>query len=127
MALARLARLSKVRVRRRGDRQGVWATVLALSGKFDDLTNAVIFASWLFYALNAGSVLLLRRREPDRERPFRVPGYPIVPLVFVGLTSLLLVNTVAEFPLTSLFGLGMMALGAAVFFVFVESRPKPEQ
>ena len=101
--------------------------MLALSGKFDDLTNAVIFASWLFYALNAGSVLLLRRREPDRERPFRVPGYPIVPLVFVGLTSLLLVNTVAEFPLTSLFGLGMMALGAAVFFVFVESRPKPEQ
>ena len=99
--------------------QGAWATVLALSGKFDDLTNAVIFASWLFYALNAGSVLLLRRRQPDRPRPFRVPGFPIVPMVFVALATLLLVNTLIETPTTSLFGVGMMTLGAIVYVTVI--------
>ena len=73
LAPARLAKLSE------GARvpavsvvvQGVWASVLALSGRFDDLTDAVMFASWLFYALNAGSVLMLRRREPDRQARIR--------------------------------------------------------
>src|SRR5207244_2368764 len=55
--------------------QGALSCVLALSGSFDQLTDAVVFASWLFYALNAGSVLRLRMREPDRPRPFRVPGF----------------------------------------------------
>jgi len=61
--------------------QGALACVFALTGSFDQLTDAVVFASWLFYALNGGSVLLLRRREPDRARPFRVPGFPVVPVV----------------------------------------------
>src|SRR6185436_13243138 len=68
--------------------QGVLSCVLALSGTFDQLTDAVVFASWLFYALNAGSVLMLRRREPARPRPFRVPGFPIVPMVYVALSVL---------------------------------------
>ena len=97
--------------------QGMWASVLALSGRFDQLTDAVVFASWLFYALNAGSVLLLRRRLPNHPRPFRVPGFPIVPLLFVVLATLLLANTLATAPRESLFGLGMMALGAAVYGV----------
>jgi APA family basic amino acid/polyamine antiporter len=125
LAPARLAKLSE------GARvpasavvvQGVWASVLALSGKFDDLTNAVMFASWMFYALNAGSVILLRLREPRRERPFRVPGFPIVPLVFVVLASLLLVNSVFALPMASLFGIVMMALGAAVYGLFLRAKP----
>ena len=105
--------------------QGVWASVLACSGRFDQLTDAVVFASWAFYALNAGSVLRLRRREPDRERPFRVPGFPVVPLVFVGLAVLLLANTLWTAPLVSLFGVGMMTLGAIVYFVVYRGRGKP--
>jgi APA family basic amino acid/polyamine antiporter len=106
--------------------QGAWASVLALSGRFDQLTDAVVFASWLFYALNAGSVLLLRRRLPDQPRPFRVPGFPVVPLLFVLLASLLLVNTLATAPRESLFGVGMMALGAIVYAVgTMISRRRP--
>jgi APA family basic amino acid/polyamine antiporter len=86
--------------------QGVLAIGLAMSGSFDQLTDAVVFASWLFYALNAGSVLLLRLREPARPRPFRTPGFPVVPVLFVLLALLLLVNTVYTTFWPSALGLG---------------------
>jgi APA family basic amino acid/polyamine antiporter len=105
--------------------QGVWASVLALSGRFDQLTDAVVFASWLFYALNAGSVLLLRRRLPDQPRPFRVPLFPFVPLAFVTLASLLLANTLWTAPRESLFGVGMMAVGAMVYAVTRRHHARP--
>jgi len=69
-------------------------------------------------------VLLLRRREPDRPRPFRVPGFPVVPLVFVVLATLLLVNTVITAPKPSALGLGMTALGGLVFLVFLRGRAR---
>jgi len=105
--------------------QGGLSCVLALSGSFDQLTDAVMFASWLFYALNAGSVLALRRREPERVRPFRVPGFPVVPVVYVALAILLLVNTVWTAPGPSALGLGMTALGAVVYLRFLRGKARP--
>lgn len=98
--------------------QGAWACVLARSGRFDQLTDYVVFTSWLFYALNAGGVVRLRRRRPDLPRPYRVPGYPVVPVAFLVLSSLLLVNTVASAPEQTLTGLGFMALAVPVYLVF---------
>jgi APA family basic amino acid/polyamine antiporter len=95
--------------------QGAVSCIYALAGGFDELTTAVVFASWLFYGLNAGSVLILRKREPDRERSFRVPGFPVVPLVFVILAALLLINAVWAEPRASALGLGATALGAVVY------------
>jgi len=105
--------------------QGVLSCVLAMSGSFDELTDAVVFASWLFYALNSGSVVRLRRREPGRERPFRVPGFPVVPFVFVGLAILLIVNTIWTSPRPSALGLGMTAIGALVYAVFLRGKARP--
>ncbi|HEU0031303.1 MAG TPA: amino acid permease [Kofleriaceae bacterium] len=105
--------------------QGVLACAFAFSGRFDQLTDAVVFASWLFYGLNAGSVLVLRLREPDRVRPFRVPGYPVVPIVFVLVTVLLLVNTVYTTFWPSVLGLAMTALGALVYVAFLRGRARP--
>lgn len=101
--------------------QGGWACALAASGRFDDLTDAVVFASWLFYALNAGSVLLLRRRAPTAARPFRVPGYPVVPLVFIALAAVLLVNTLFTAPMISIFGASVMALGALIYAIWLRA------
>jgi APA family basic amino acid/polyamine antiporter len=95
--------------------QGAIACAFSLSGTFDQLTEAVVFSSWMFYALNAGTVLLLRRREPERERPFRVPGYPVVPIVFVLLATLLLVNTIVTSFTLSAIGLAITGLGALVY------------
>lgn len=105
--------------------QGALSCVFTMSARFDELTNAVVFASWLFYALNAGSVLLLRRREPERPRPFRVPGFPVVPVVFIALSTLLLLNTIYTAPRASALGLGMTVLGALVFVAFLRGRAAP--
>jgi APA family basic amino acid/polyamine antiporter len=95
--------------------QGGLAMIYAISGTFDQLTDAVVFASWLFYALNAGTVLLLRKREPERERAFRVPGFPLVPVIFMALALLLLVNALWTAPHASVLGVGVTALGAVVY------------
>ena len=105
--------------------QGGLAIAFALSGRFDQLTDTVVFASWLFYALNAGSVVMLRIREPDRPRPFRVPGFPVVPIVFVIVATLLLVNTVATNFYPSVIGLGMTALGGLVYAGLLRGRAAP--
>jgi APA family basic amino acid/polyamine antiporter len=69
---------------------GIWSSVLALSGSYDQLTDAAIFALTLFYAFVAGSVFIFRRRLPDVHRPYRTWGYPVVPIVYLAATTWLL-------------------------------------
>lgn len=63
--------------------QAVWTSVLVLSGTFDTLTDMLIFVSWIFYGLGAFGVFVLRKKMPDHPRPYKVFGYPFVPLIFV--------------------------------------------
>lgn len=115
--------------------QGAWACVLAISGTFDQLTDCVIFASWIFYALNTASIFARRRKlrraadlaakELDAvagEPEFQVPGYPFVPAAFLVCASLLLVNTLYTAPRESLFGLALIALGVPFYFWFQQRR-----
>jgi basic amino acid/polyamine antiporter, APA family len=96
----------------------VWATLLAVSGTFEQLFTYVVFASWLFAALAAGSVLVLRRRRPDAPRPFRVPGYPVTPTLFIVAAAALVINTVVGRPVQALIGLGIVATGVPAYFVW---------
>lgn len=98
--------------------QGAWAAVLASSGSFDQLTTYVLFAAWLFFAMNAGSLLVLRRRRPDLPRPFRVPGYPVVPVLFLLAATFLVGNALVAAPREGLFGAGLMALSAPIYLLF---------
>jgi APA family basic amino acid/polyamine antiporter len=66
------------------------------SGTFDTLTDTLIFVSWFFYAANAWAVIVLRRREPNTPRPFKVPLYPLVPLLFIGFGVAYLVLTLSN-------------------------------
>jgi APA family basic amino acid/polyamine antiporter len=97
--------------------QGGWAAVLAASGTFDQLTDYVVFAGWVFYALAAISLIIFRVRMPDAPRGYRVPAYPFLPLAFAGVAVALLINTLMTAPRESLTGLLFIASGVPVFFL----------
>lgn len=108
--LARLSPRSNVPVRALLA-QGTWASLLAVSGSYDTLTDSVIFASWLFYGLVAGALFVFRRTLRDRPRVYRAPGYPLVPIVFLSATLVLLINTFVATPRQALQGVAMLVLG----------------
>jgi APA family basic amino acid/polyamine antiporter len=95
-----------------------WAAVLAASGTFEQLLTYVVFTGWIFYALGGLSVLALRRREPDAVRPFRVPGYPATPVLFVVSALVLVLNTVIAQPLRAAAGLAVMLIGTPAFYLW---------
>ncbi len=96
--------------------QGIWASLLALSGSFDTLTNYVIFGSWIFYGLTTASVFVFRKRMPDAERPYRAWGYPVVPVLFLLVTTGLLLTTLWTTPVQALIGIVLIALGLPVYW-----------
>jgi APA family basic amino acid/polyamine antiporter len=103
--------------------QAAVAITLALMGTFDQLTDAVVFASWIFYGLCTGAVFILRRRLRERGEhpPYRTPFYPVLPVVFIAVTGVLLVYTIVSMPVLTLLGLGIIAVGVPVF-LFVRRR-----
>lgn len=101
--------------------QGVIAIAIACSGTFDQLTDYVMFASWVFYALAVLALFVLRKRDATSTR-FLVPGYPIIPVVFLAVTAWLIVNTLITAPMESLIGLGLIALGIPVFLYYRRSK-----
>jgi APA family basic amino acid/polyamine antiporter len=92
-----------------------WAALLALSGTFDQLLAYVIFVGWIFYALGAAAVIVLRRKRPGAPRPYRVPGYPVTPLLFVAAAAVLVVNTIIAQPRVAAIGLAMVFAGAPAY------------
>ena len=102
----------------------VWSMVLAVSGTFEQLFTYVVFASWIFAALAAASVFVLRRRRPDAPRPFRVPGYPVTPALFIAAAAAIVGNTIVARPVQALIGLGIVATGVPAYFVW-KHRPRP--
>jgi APA family basic amino acid/polyamine antiporter len=98
--------------------QAVWSSVLALSGTFDQLTDCLLFASWIFYGLCASSVFVLRRKAPNVERPYKTLGYPVMPFVFVLVATWLVINTLVNKRVESVTGLVLIALGLPLYFYF---------
>jgi basic amino acid/polyamine antiporter, APA family len=96
--------------------QGVWASILALSGSFDTLTDYVIFGSWIFYALVTSSIFVFRRKYPNAERPYKAWGYPVVPIVFLLVSGWLLVSTMVNTPQQSFTGILLIILGLPVYY-----------
>lgn len=116
--------------------QCVWAAVLILSGTFDMLTDMLVFVAWIFYAAGAFGVFVLRRKMPDAPRPYRVPGYPVVPALFVVFATVFLALTIyndlttyqkavaAGQPavINSAFGLLLIAAGTPIYLLYRKRR-----
>ncbi len=96
--------------------QAVVASLLALSGTFDQLTDYVVFASWIFYALVTG--LLFKLRKEKQTSTYQAPLFPVLPIVFILVSILLLINTLVNSPKESLIGLGIILAGLPCYFYF---------
>jgi APA family basic amino acid/polyamine antiporter len=104
--------------------QGVFAIVIVALGTYEQLFTYVIFAAWVFYALTAYAVIVLRRKLPDLPRPYRVTGYPLVPLIFVLTSAWFIVNTLMEKPVEAGIGALIVALGVPVYLIW-KRRGRP--
>jgi APA family basic amino acid/polyamine antiporter len=95
--------------------QGIWSALLTLSGRFDQLFTYVVFAAWIFYAMTTSGVLMLRKKWPHVERPYKTWGYPWIPIAFILVSLLFVINTLITDPRDSLFGLIIVAFGVPVY------------
>jgi APA family basic amino acid/polyamine antiporter len=99
-----------------------WAIVLALSGTFEQLLTYVVFIGWIFYALGAAAVIALRIKRPDAVRPFRVPFYPLTPVLFVLAGAVIVLNTVYTQPRDSAIGIAVVLAGAPAYLIWQRRR-----
>jgi basic amino acid/polyamine antiporter, APA family len=108
--------------------QGIWASVLVLSGTFDQLTDMIIFAVFIFYGATTLGVFILRRRMPEAHRPYKVWGYPVVPAVFILFCIGLFFNTIITRPREAIIGLVLIFSGIPVYFFLKRkySKIKPD-
>jgi APA family basic amino acid/polyamine antiporter len=102
--------------------QGIWAGVLVLTGTFDQLITYVIFASWIFYAMAAAGVLVLRKKSPEHPRPYKTWGYPFTPIVFVLFSFYIVINTLVEDPRDAAFGLAIILLGLPAYYYWIKKK-----
>jgi APA family basic amino acid/polyamine antiporter len=94
------------------------ASLFAASGTYEQLLTYVVFSGWLFYGLGAASVFVLRRTEPDAPRPFRVPGYPLTPALFIAASAGIVLNALVTAPARAAVGLAIVATGVPAFFLW---------
>jgi APA family basic amino acid/polyamine antiporter len=95
--------------------QGIWSAVLAVTGAYRELFTRVIYTEWLFFALMAAGLFVLRRR-PDYAPAYRTWGYPVVPLVFIAVSLAIVVNQFVTDPGEAAIGLGLVAAGAPIYY-----------
>ncbi len=103
---------------------GVWSAVLVCAASFQQLFTYVIFTGWIFYGLAAASIFQHRRRMPGAERPYRVPGYPWTPALFVIAAGALVLNAIWSGPGGAAEGLGIVLLGLPAYLIW-RKRGKP--
>jgi APA family basic amino acid/polyamine antiporter len=101
----------------------LWASVLALSGTYEQLFTYVMFASILFSVAGGVALFVLRRTRPTWPRPYRALGYPVVPALFVLGSIAFVINTLMERPTEALIGLGLLALGLPVYAYWRRASP----
>jgi basic amino acid/polyamine antiporter, APA family len=104
--------------------QGIWSSVLVLSGNFDQLTDMLIFAVFIFYGATSLGVIILRRRMPDAHRPYKVWGYPFIPVFYILFCIALFINTIATKPREAVIGLVLILAGIPVYLYLQRKRPE---
>jgi len=98
--------------------QAIWSVLLVSLANYEQLFTFTVFVAWIFYALTVVGVIVLRRKLPGLERPYRVFAYPWVPILFVSGAVIFLINTLIENPVESGWGCLFVILGIPVFLIW---------
>ena len=96
--------------------QGIWAGILTLTGTFKELITLVVFVNFMLWIAASSTVFVLRKKQPDLHRPYKVWGYPWVPALFILFSLAVMVNTFFESPSQSLMGLALTFLGLPAYY-----------
>lgn len=102
-----------------------WCLVLIISGSFNMLTDMLVFVAFIFYGCGAFGVIILRRKMPNENRPFKVPLYPVIPLVFTLFSAFLVYYSIVQSPGYAIIGLFLVAMGVPLYYFF--NRKSPQQ
>jgi APA family basic amino acid/polyamine antiporter len=102
--------------------QGVWAAVLAWTGTYRELVSRVIYTEWIFFALLAVGVVLLRRR-PGYAPQWRMPGVPLIPIAFAVFSFAIVVNEIVTNPINAAIGLLLVVAGLPVYWIWLRRSP----
>jgi APA family basic amino acid/polyamine antiporter len=116
--------------------QAIWAILLVFMGSFDMLMDMFVFVSWVFYGFAAYGIIILRKKMPDAHRPYKLKGYPYLPIIFMLFTSLYvgitLYNDISNYSegksriINSVFGIALTAIGIPLYWYFKKNRPQKE-
>ena len=98
--------------------QGLWTAVLVVSGSYENLFSYSIVAAWIFYMLSVAAVFVLRRKQPDLARPYRMWGYPYTLGVFMLVSVWFVVNAFVTAPGPSFTGLAIIAAGIPMYLLW---------
>jgi APA family basic amino acid/polyamine antiporter len=102
--------------------QCLWACILCISGKYGDLLTYATFASLLFYILTIYGIFILRKKEPNAERPYKAFGYPIIPILYIVVTTLICISLLIYDTKSTGLGLFIVALGIPVYYLFLNKK-----
>lgn len=100
----------------------VWASILSLSGTFEQLYSYVIFGFWIFMGLTVAGVMVLRGKRPDIKRPYKTWGYPVTPILFILSAVFLTANSLIRTFWNSFLGLALIAIGIPVYLIWSRKR-----
>jgi APA family basic amino acid/polyamine antiporter len=105
--------------------QGIWASLLCLSGTYSNLLDYVVFAVLLFFVLTIGGIFVLRYKKPDAERPYKALGYPVLPALYMILCTFILIILLIYKPLYTWPGLIIVLVGVPVYYLWREKSKQP--
>jgi len=95
--------------------QGAWSSILALSGTFEELITLVVFVNFMMWITAASTVFVLRKKQPDLDRPYKVWGYPYIPAFFILLSTAIMINIFFTAPAQSFLGIGLTLIGVPAY------------
>jgi basic amino acid/polyamine antiporter, APA family len=102
--------------------EGALAIVYILTGSFNTLTDLLVFVLWIFFVMGVYGVFLLRKKVPAEKRPYKVPLYPITPIIGIFGGIYILYSTIASAPLRSMIGIGITLIGLPIFYYLKKKK-----